>query len=374
MAARFTFMRSPTVRATPQHKRKGEVTMRTATILTCAALACGAAAAPTAETSADAIPAGTIWVTERSPGASTVAAIDAATGTVRGWVGVGDIPIGVTLPNGTGKVYSSDEGRDQMSVLDRDTVTVLRTIPMGAGSRPHHLMASQNGRYIFVGEYGSNRVGIVDTTLDRNILDYPASLSQSAKTHAVWITPDGHDLYATNEAVLADGTGTFSKIDVHTGNLIWEQPVGNRPSEVLVCDNVAFVSVRNEHKIKVFDVGSGTPLYLGQAEANFMPDTLSLTPDRRTLIVGLRGSPARMAFIDPHTLSTTYLALPGTTTGHQALSPNGRFTFMAVESPGQVAVIDNESRTLVVTYPYPKGMLRPHGVFFEPGHAGRRAD
>jgi hypothetical protein len=65
-------------------------------------------------------------------------------------------------------------------------------------------------------------------------------------------------------------------------------------------------------------------------------------------------------------LTTTYLSLPGSTTGHQWLTQNSRYTFIALESPGQVGVVDNRTRTLVTTYPYPNGMPRPHGVFYEP--------
>ena len=106
---------------------------------------------------------------------------------------------------------------------------------------------------------------------------------------------------------------------------------------------------------------------IGAAEANVAPDTLTLTNDGRTLIVGLRGTPARMGFIDTETLATEYLSLPGTTTGHQWLSRNGAITFMALEgTPGKVAVVDNRTRTLITTYNYPNGRTRPHGVFYEP--------
>lgn len=45
--------------------------------------------------------------------------------------------------------------------------------------------------------------------------------------------------------------------------------------------------------------------------------------------------------------------MPGhTTTGHQWLSAKGKFTFMAVESPGALALIDNRAGTLVDEYPY----------------------
>ena len=328
-----------------------------------AMLALGAASASPGE-----VPSGTIWVTERTVGGlSTVAAIDSRTGEMRGITSVGDNPIGITHPNGTHAAYSSDENANEMSVIDEDTVSVVGTIPMGANSRPHHLMASTNGHRIYVGEFGHNYVGVVDTRLDENIFDIQASRDTGAHTHAVWISPNGRDLYATNEGPVQNGPGTFSKIDVKTGDIVWEHGVGNRPSEVLVDHDVAYVSVRFDNVIRAYDVSGGDPVLIGTAEANFSPDTLSLTNDGGTLIVGLRGTPARMAFIDTTTFATQYLSLPGTTTGHQWLSRDGAVTFMALEgTPGKVAVVDNRSRTLVTTYDYPNGRTRPHGVFYDP--------
>jgi DNA-binding beta-propeller fold protein YncE len=331
----------------------------------------------TASASPGHLPGGTIWVTERSTGTSgpsTVAALDARTGDSRGIVTVGNLPIGITVPRGTDKAYSADENSDRLSVIDADDVTLIRTIPMGVNSGPHHLMASRNGRRIYVGEYHSNKVGVVDTRFDVNVVDFTASNNPTAKTHAVWITPNERWLYATNEGTAQNDQGTFSKLDARTGELIWEQEVGHRPSEVLVSRGRAYVSVRNDNVIRVYDVRHGRHVLVGEAEANVMPDTLSLTNDKRTLIVGLRGTPARMAFIDTRTLATEYLSLPGVTTGHQWLSRNGRFTYMALEgSPGppptsgQIAVVDNRSRELVTAYPYPNGKTRPHGVFYVPG-------
>jgi YVTN family beta-propeller protein len=318
--------------------------------------------------SATQVPAGTIWVTERTPGGlSTVAAIDSRTGESRGITSVGDAPIGITKPNGTHKVYSSSEGADQMSVIDADTVTVIGTIDMGQPSGPHHLMASTNGHYLYVGEYEHNKVGVVDTRVDENVYDIQASDVPGAHTHAVWITPNGKDLYATNEGPVQNGPGTFSKIDVGTGTIVWEYGVGRRPSEVLVDHDVAYVSVRFDNVIRAYDISGEVPVLIGTAEANSSPDTLSLTNDGRTLIVGLRGSPARMAFVDTETFATQYLSLPpGTTTGHQWLSRNGGITFMALEgAPGRIAVVDNRERQLITTYTYPNGRVRPHGVFYD---------
>jgi DNA-binding beta-propeller fold protein YncE len=308
---------------------------------------------------------GTLFVTERTPATSSITAFDAATGVVRWKSPTGPAPIGVTKPHGTHKVYTSDENANRMSVFDERTGAFRGAIPMGI--RPHHLMASANGEFIYVGEFGQNTIGVVDTSLDAAIAHYPASANPGARTHAVWISNDGRNLYATN----AGTANTIVKLDARTGTLVWETPIGNNPSEILVTqdDKLAYVSVRNENKIRVVDVSGPAPVVIGNAEADGQPDTLSLTNDGKTLVVGLRSSPtgrARAALIDTETLITRYVEMPNhTTTGHQWLSANGKFTFMAVESPGAVAVIDNEAGAVVDEYPYPGGP-RPHGVFHEP--------
>ena len=310
---------------------------------------------------------GTIFVTERttSPAISSLTAFDAATGDVLWMSSTGPNPIGVTKPHGTGRVYTSDENANRMSVFDAGTGAFLHAIPMG--SRPHHLMASRNGRFIYVGEFGQNTIGVVDTSIDASVAHYVASANPVARTHAVWISNDGKSLYATNAIA-----NTISKLDAATGALVWEFSIGNNPSEILVTqdDKIAYVSVRNEDRIRVVDVSGEVPVVVGAAGAVSQPDTLSLTNDGQTLVVGLRASPsgrARAGLIDTATLTTRYVEMPAhTTTGHQWLSANSKFTFMAVESPGAVAVIDNHAGAVVGEYAYPGGGSRPHGVFYVP--------
>src|SRR6478736_3270048 len=161
---------------------------------------------------------GTVWAVERFDGGpNTLAAFDASTGDVLGVVPVGRLPIG----------------------------------PL-----PHHIMASPNGKFVYAGEYGTNKVGVVDTSIDDRVAEYTASANPGAKTHAVWITNDGKDVYATNEGSVQSDTGTLSKLDAATGERLWEIPTGRRPSEVLVTPNrkTAYVSIRNDNAVKVYDV------------------------------------------------------------------------------------------------------------------------
>lgn len=317
---------------------------------------------------------GTVWVTERTPGSSSVTAFDAATGTVLGTTAVGSRPIGITRPHGSRYAYSSDESANQLSVIDKDTVTVVKTIPMGLG--PHHLMSSSDGKRIYVGEFGSNFVGVVDTTLNERVAGYLSDPDPTVRTHAVWITGDGNDLYATNAHVVRSTVGNIAKFNALTGERLWNFPVGRDPSEILVTPDgkIGYVSIRGENKIMVLDLSGERPVVVGQAEANEQPDTLSLTNDQKTLVVGLRAptsGPARMALIDTETLTTSYVLMPGhTITGHQWLSSDSHFTFIAVESPGALVLIDNRESSVIAEYPYPTGGTQPHGVFYEPARSG----
>jgi YVTN family beta-propeller protein len=311
---------------------------------------------------------GTVWAVERfDGGVNTLAGFDAATGEVLGVVPIGRRPIGVTAPHGTGKVYSADERSNQLSVLSKDSFTIVKQIPTGAASFPHHVMASPNGKLVYFGRYNTNTVGVVDTTIDEMTAVWPASSNPLAKTHAVWITNDGKDLYATNEVA-----NSVSKLDAGTGELLWELPVGSRPSEVLVTPDrkTAYVTVRNENKVKVLDVSGETPSVVGETVIGVQPDTMQITNDGTTLVVGLRAIP-QMALMDTETLEVRPVTFAGYgISGHEWLSANGKFTYIALESmdstkPGVIAVVENDSAEIRDLWTYPGGPW-PHGVFYEP--------
>ncbi len=286
--------------------------------LLCVVVLATAAAAAGKESGSRLPTSGTVWAVERFDGGqNTLAAFDASTGDVLGVVPIGRRPIGVTAPHGTGRVYTADERSNQLSVLSKADFSIVAQIPTGAASFPHHIMATPNGKFVYFGRYNTNTVGVVDTSLDEMVAVWPASQNPAAKTHAVWITNDGKDLYATNEGATQSSPGTLSKLDARTGELVWEFGIGTRPSEVLVTPNgkTAYVSVRNDNRLRVLDVSARQP-------------------------------------------------------GHEWLSANGKYTFIALEasstsSPGAIGVVDNRTGEVLDTWTYPGGPW-PHGVFYEP--------
>jgi YVTN family beta-propeller protein len=300
---------------------------------------------------------GTVWVTNRS--LNTVAAFDAATGRVLGVVGVGRRPIGIAAPLGAGKVYVADEGSNTVSVLAASGLARLKAIAMGP--MPHHLFHDAAGRFIYVAEFGSNQIGVIDTTLDERVRGIVASANPAARTHAAWPAPDGR-LYAANDP------DELAVIDGATGRLLWTLPVGRAPREVTVSPDgrLAYVSVRDEDKVKVVDLQSRT--IVREVPVGTGPEQLIFMRDGRTLTITLRGVPAQVVFLDTATFQVTTVEAGGRTAGHHWLTPDDRYTFVALEGPvqlGAVGVIDNARRRLRTAYPYPGGG-QPHGVYYQP--------
>jgi DNA-binding beta-propeller fold protein YncE len=145
--------------------------------------------------------------------------------------------------------------------------------------------------------------------------------------------------------------------------------VGNQPSEVTVSPNgrIGYVTVRGENVVKVLDLE--IPSVIGTVAVGTQPDTLLLTPDGKLLTVALRGSPAQMTIVDTRTLTATVVTLTGSLAGHHDMSPDGRFSYVAVEGgtnlPPGIAVVDNESAAQVGFIQHPLPGAKPHGLWLE---------
>jgi DNA-binding beta-propeller fold protein YncE len=181
-----------------------------------------------------------------------------------------------------------------------------------------------------------------------------------SKTHAIFVTGDGHTLYATNFT-----TKELVVLDAKTGGVQWRLGLDGNPSEALVTNDqkFAYVSIRSKDAVAVVDLAKRT--VIAEPFIGSQPDTLQLAPDGKRLVVTLRGTPAQISTMEIPSRHVNLVNLAGTTTGHHWLSSNGRYPFVAIEGPGGLAVVDNETGQTKATFAYPGGG-KPHGVFFWP--------
>jgi YVTN family beta-propeller protein len=298
---------------------------------------------------------GTAWATSRGP--DTVTAFAGATGRVLATVPVGKAPMGLAVPPGTNKLYVGNEGSNSVSVISLTRREVIATISVG--SRPHHMYASPDGSRVYVAEFGTNKIGVIDTMTDSLIAEW-ATGPPTERTHAPAPSPDGKTLYAVNS-----GTNKLVALDAHTGAIEWSMPTGDNPSEfhVLRDGKTGYLSVRNLDEIDVIDLVARQ--VVRKIPVGDQPDTAQIAPDESFLVVALRATPAEVDVIDLRSFSVSKVVFTGVRlAGHNWLSANGRYSYVSLDDPGGVGVIDHRTNSIVATWPYPGGGS-VHGMFYD---------
>jgi Lactonase, 7-bladed beta-propeller len=310
---------------------------------------------------------GTVWVANR--GVHTIRGFDASTGAVVNTVTMSANSQPGDLAYARGKLYVAEEfgTPPAIAIVDLKTNAVNR-ITLPAGSRPHHVHASRDGRLVAFGLYGTDFVAVVDTCTDTLLGPWdtnPQLGMTNGRAHAGVFSPNGRILY-----VASDASNEIVALSPRTGEIIWRLPVPGAHELVVTRDGkTAYVSRRTANQLSVIDLkrhdGYTDVLGLG------LPDTLRLVAHGRMLTVGLRTMPAQLAVVDTRTFAYQLVRIgppleTTTVAGHQWTSRNGRYTFAAFEggaTPG-ISVIDHRNGNQVIrTLDYPG---RPHGVDLVP--------
>ena len=304
-------------------------------------------------------PSGSVWVVNRDLGEVTI--FDAATGAIRATLRTGVGAHEVAISRRARSAYVTNELEDTLSIVSLRT---LASSKLPLGPRPHHAEPSKDGRAIVVGLVGANRIATVDTRTDA-VRTFDSSANAAARAHSGYVSRDRETIYVPHE------TGDeVTAVDTATNTIAWSVRGIVQASEVLPDrrERRLYVSARGEGKVKVIDLASRA--VAGEVAVGTQPETMLLTRDRDTLIVTLRGTPARLAFVDTETLtltSTVELGGAGTFGDLAAMSRDGRFVYATFDrgttGVGGVAVVNVRRRMVVDTWAYP-GVGRPHGVAF----------
>ena len=311
-----------------------------------------------------------IWVTNRDQGTLTV--FDADTGKVLkpSPITVGPGVHDLVVSRRTRKAFVTNDA-DSVFVLSASTLDLLDTIQFGAGTRPHHVELSPDGKTVYVGLFGTNRIAAIDART-HEVREYNSSAQTGPLAHAPHPSPDGRFIFVPHEM-----GNLITMLSARTGRILRSlspgDTSGGQPSEVLSTRDgeLLYVSMRNEGKIKAVDVDSFVvtgEVFMGAVD--LQPESLILTRDERTLIVSLRGKPpARLAFVNTRNLTlrgTVDVGGAGTFGDLAVDSPEGRYVYATFDAgaagQGGVARVDLD-RGKVETWLYP-GVGRPHGIAY----------
>ena len=133
-------------------------------------------------------------------------------------------PIAVSISPNDNYAFITCTRSNDVRVLDLNTRTFIRTIPVGLF--PIQSECSPNGNWLYVANRNSNSVSVINVN---TLTLYKTIPSVGAQPHGVAFTPDGHYAYVTCESV--NGTfvhhpsigssrpGTTAVIDVFSGHI-----------------------------------------------------------------------------------------------------------------------------------------------------------
>ena len=99
------------------------------------------------------------------------------------------------------EVWVTNQGINKVQILDGKTLKVIAEIT--AGTKPHNVTFTDDGKFAWVANVGSNDVSVIDAAARKVVATLPAGKT----AHAVTFSPDGKRAYVANPG---DGTvGVF---------------------------------------------------------------------------------------------------------------------------------------------------------------------
>ncbi len=232
----------------------------------------------------------------------------------------------------------------------------------------HELVASSDGKRIFVPIYGDSGVGLPGTdgsTMDvidlgeRKVIQ-SVDFGHGVRPHCPVFGPKDGLLYVTTEL-----DKTVSIIDPHSLRIVGSVPTGQTESHMLAISP-------DGRKGYTANVGPGTVSVLdlaGRKTDAVIPvaghvQRISISPDGHWVFTSDTEKP-RLAVIDTTTNKVDrWITLPGTGYG-TALTADGKWLLVAIPSTNEVAVIDIPTMQVVRTIKVPPSpqevLVRPDG-------------
>jgi len=176
-----------------------------------------------------------VYVT--NSGDNNVSVIDTAINTVIATIPVGNYPWGVAVSPDGKKVYVANTVSSDISIIDTATNTVIAIVPIGA---PGQVAVSPDGSKIYVTATGGDFVSVMNTTTNSI-----TGITVGTGPNGVAVTPDGTKVYVANSNTFVNSGNTVAVINTTTNIVTDTVYVGNYPLEIAITPDGKKVYVVN---------------------------------------------------------------------------------------------------------------------------------
>ncbi|MEU1403511.1 serine/threonine-protein kinase [Streptomyces sp. NPDC005728] len=270
---------------------------------------------------------------------------------------VGDSPQGVAVSPDGRRVYVANFASGSVSVID---VATNRTVgdPIPVGDTPEGVDVSPDGRKVYVTNNSSASVSVIDATRNRTV-GSPIPVGDTPE--GVDVSPDGRKVYVANGS-----SSSVSVIDTATNQTVGDPvSVGLFPQGVAVSPDGrrVYVTSLGSGSVSVIDTGTnrtvGSPIRVGSR-----PSGIAVSPNGNHAYVTNSGSDS-VSVIDTATNRTVGSPIPvGSRPSRITVSPNGNHAYVTNSTSSSVSAIDTATNQTVGS-PISVGS-RPSGITVSP--------
>ncbi|MCK7621873.1 IPT/TIG domain-containing protein [Streptomyces sp. RS10V-4] len=252
---------------------------------------------------------------------------------------VGHAPIMAAITPDGRHVYVTNFGSSSVSVIDTTTRSVITTI--GVTSGPWGVTVSPDGLRAYVACFGVDRVAVIDTAT-RTIT---ASIPGLDKPLGLTVSPDGSRLY-----VASQGGSRVDVISTATDTVIDSVPVGTGPRNLAVTPDGREVYVTEEGANAVSVIDTATHTVIATLTGFVFPRGVAVSPDgQRIYVTEYGGNQVDVIDAATHTVVDTVTGLP--IPFGLAVSHHGLLAYVARDGDDSLSAIDLIRNETVDTVP-----------------------
>jgi YVTN family beta-propeller protein len=283
----------------------------------------------------------TYQITETSP----------TQGFVVSTIPVQSAPNGIVFNPNNGDLYVTNYGSNTVSVIDGTTNTVVTTIPVG--TNPRDLAFNPNNGDLYVTNQNSNTVSVIDGTTNTVVTTIPVG----PQPFGVAFNPDNGNMYVTNY-----GSNTVSVIDGTTNTVIGTISVGSGPIYIAFNPDNGDIYVTNQFGSSVSVIDTSTNTVVVTIPVGSFPGGIAFNEDNGDMYVANGGSNT-VSVIDGATNTVVATIPAGMQPFGVAFNPDNGDMYVTNANSNTVSVIDGATNTVVDTIPV--GDV-PFGIAFNP--------
>jgi PQQ-dependent catabolism-associated beta-propeller protein len=252
----------------------------------------------------------------------------------------------LAAPASAETIFVSDEASDCVTAVDGATLRPIECIHVG--KRPRGLVASADGKRLYVAVGDDNRIAIVDTATRKLLRSFP---TPDPETFA--LSPDERDIFIANE-----NDSLMSQIRIADGKVLRQVEVGGEPEGTAISPDGRIVVQASETGSMAHVIDAAT----GAVKSNLIVDTrpryIAFTPDGARFWVSseVRGTvtvfdsaslkPAGKIDFDSAGLTDNIIQAVGT-----RFTRDGKRAFVALGRGKLVAEVDPATLKIVRTWP-----------------------